>query len=204
MTQQLGFGFDQLFEEQQSAHLPSAMEEAIPVYRGMIERHHAAMLAADEAQVKAIRKEAHRLAVKLNNGEPGILADRDTSPGYVLTRETAAPAGTVPMWGQQGEFTIDVKGMKVRCGTDHEKECVVFANSRNNRGRCGAINYSEHPHTGSKVILTVAHLDHQPENCDDKNLKAMCQRCHNRYDMPMRRAGMKARQRAQLAIGELL
>ena len=38
-----------------------------------------------------------------------------------------------------------------------------------------------------KVILTVAHLDHQPENCGEKNLKAMCQRCHNRYDMPNRR-----------------
>lgn len=33
-----------------------------------------------------------------------------------------------------------------------------------------------------KVILTVAHLDHQPENVDHDNLRAMCQRCHNRYD----------------------
>ena len=28
---------------------------------------------------------------------------------------------------------------------------------------CGAENYKPHPLTGSKVILTVAHLDHQPE-----------------------------------------
>lgn len=34
----------------------------------------------------------------------------------------------------------------------------------------------------SVVVLTVAHLDHNPENCADDNLKAMCQRCHNRYD----------------------
>jgi hypothetical protein len=34
----------------------------------------------------------------------------------------------------------------------------------------------------TKVILTVAHLDHAPENCSDGNLKAMCQRCHLRYD----------------------
>lgn len=33
-----------------------------------------------------------------------------------------------------------------------------------------------------KIILTVAHLDHHPENCADENLKAMCQRCHLRYD----------------------
>lgn len=33
-----------------------------------------------------------------------------------------------------------------------------------------------------KVVLTVAHLDHIPENCDHDNLRAWCQRCHLRYD----------------------
>ncbi len=33
-----------------------------------------------------------------------------------------------------------------------------------------------------EIVLTVAHLDHQPENCDPSNLKAMCQRCHLAYD----------------------
>lgn len=33
-----------------------------------------------------------------------------------------------------------------------------------------------------KVVLTIAHLDHHPENCDPSNLRALCQRCHNRYD----------------------
>ena len=32
------------------------------------------------------------------------------------------------------------------------------------------------------IVLTVAHLDHQPENCDYSNLLAMCQKCHNNYD----------------------
>jgi hypothetical protein len=54
-----------------------------------------------------------------------------------------------------------------------------------------------------KVILTVAHLDHTPENCDPANLKALCQRCHNRYDAKMRAAGIKARRRSQAAAGEL-
>lgn len=34
----------------------------------------------------------------------------------------------------------------------------------------------------ARIVLTVAHLDHTPENCEDDNLKAMCQRCHLRYD----------------------
>jgi hypothetical protein len=36
--------------------------------------------------------------------------------------------------------------------------------------------------TGSRVILTTAHLDHTPEHCDDDNLLAMCQGCHLHYD----------------------
>lgn len=36
--------------------------------------------------------------------------------------------------------------------------------------------------TGSRVVLTVAHLDHTPERCDEDNLKAMCQGCHLHYD----------------------
>jgi hypothetical protein len=47
---------------------------------------------------------------------------------------------------------------------------------------CHAENGKPHPVTGSKVVLTVAHLDHQPENCDPTNLKAWCQRCHLHYD----------------------
>ena len=65
------------------------------------------------------------------------------------------------------------------CGFTHEHE--------SHSGRCSAINYEPHPITGSKVILTVAHLDHTPEHCDDNNLKAMCQRCHLNYDFDIHR-----------------
>ena len=54
-----------------------------------------------------------------------------------------------------------------------------------------------------RVVLTVAHLDHQPENCDPDNLRAWCQRCHNAYDAPMRRAGIKSRARAERAVSDM-
>jgi hypothetical protein len=38
-----------------------------------------------------------------------------------------------------------------------------------------------------RVVCTVAHLDHTPENCVDENLKFLCQRCHNRYDIGHRK-----------------
>jgi len=57
------------------------------------------------------------------------------------------------------------------CGTTHPPLCEARHGQRS-------------PYTGSMVVLTVAHLDHTPENCDEANLKAMCQRCHLAYDGP--------------------
>jgi len=68
---------------------------------------------------------------------------------------------------------------------------------------CRAANGQPHPATGAKVVLTVAHLDHRPENRDPANLRAWCQRCHNTYDAPMRAAGIKARARAKAASGDM-
>ena len=54
-------------------------------------------------------------------------------------------------------------------------------------------------HGFTKVILTVAHLDHQPENCDYLNLKAMCQKCHNNYDKSHRKETIRNSQ----TVGQL-
>jgi hypothetical protein len=54
-----------------------------------------------------------------------------------------------------------------------------------------------------RIVLTVAHLNHQPEDCRDENLKAMCQRCHNRYDQPHRQRNAAATRRAKKQNGEL-
>jgi ribosomal protein L37AE/L43A len=42
-----------------------------------------------------------------------------------------------------------------------------------------------------KVVLTVAHLDHDINNNDYSNLKALCQRCHNRHDIGFRKVNRK-------------
>lgn len=38
-----------------------------------------------------------------------------------------------------------------------------------------------------QIVLTIAHLDHTPEHNDPENLRALCQRCHNRYDQQHRK-----------------
>ena len=60
------------------------------------------------------------------------------------------------------------------------------AGHRCEQADCRAINYLHHPITGSRVILTIAHLDQDPANNDTANLAALCQYCHNRLDAPMR------------------
>ena len=62
---------------------------------------------------------------------------------------------------------------------------------------CGAENYAPHPVTGSRVVLTVAHLDHDPANNVDDNLAALCQKCHNSYDADKRASSRKHRQLRQ-------
>lgn len=43
-----------------------------------------------------------------------------------------------------------------------------------------------------RVVLTIAHIhDPNPSNCDPDNLRALCQKCHNKYDMPMRQKNAK-------------
>ena len=101
----------------ETAHLPADMADAIPYFRSLIDSHNAAMLAADVEETTRLREKAHLLAVKLNEGKPGILAD-ENSPGNVLTRETAAPSGAVPLWGQAGDFIITVAGTRIRIEQD--------------------------------------------------------------------------------------
>lgn len=65
--------------------------------------------------------------------------------------------------------------------------------------RCTAHQGQFHPVTGSIVVLTVMHLNHQPEDCRPANLLHGCQRCHNCYDQAHRRAGIMARARAAIS-----
>jgi hypothetical protein len=48
---------------------------------------------------------------------------------------------------------------------------------------CNVANGTEHPLSGSKVVLTIAHVDRDRENYRFYNLKAWCQRCHLKHDI---------------------
>lgn len=54
-----------------------------------------------------------------------------------------------------------------------------------------------------RIVLTIAHLDHQPENCEDSNLRAWCQKCHLAYDLKHHAETAYATRHARRAIGDL-
>lgn len=61
-------------------------------------------------------------------------------------------------------------------------ECEGECGRGTHEGRCPNQHGQAAYGTGSKVILTTAHLNHTPEDCSDGNLRAMCQGCHLHYD----------------------
>jgi len=99
--------------------------------------------------------------------------------------------------------TISAK-IRARSGgrCECEGECGLH---RTNPGPRRCVERHDEPAKWARgrVVLTTAHLDHQPENCDDANLKAMCQRCHLRYDTPHHQRNAKATRRAKKQNGEL-
>lgn len=75
-------------------------------------------------------------------------------------------------------------------------ECEGECGRLTHVGRCpnrhGALAYDSR----KVVVLTTAHLDHVPENCDFANLRAMCQGCHLHYDRDHHRETAAATRRA--------
>lgn len=84
-------------------------------------------------------------------------------------------------------------------------ECGLHGHNADwSRNRCPALNGKPHPITGSTVVLTVAHLNHTPEDCRDENLLAMCNRCHLNYDKDHHReTRLRTIAEAKRAAGQL-
>jgi hypothetical protein len=68
---------------------------------------------------------------------------------------------------------------------------------------CGARNHQPHPVTGSRVVLTVAHLDQDCTHRDPDRCAALCQRCHNRHDAAHRAASRRRTRNARLGTKDL-
>lgn len=78
---------------------------------------------------------------------------------------------------------------------------VYCADSGQYLGRCRMDGFDVLRMTD--IVLTIAHLDHVPENCTPENLRSWCQRCHLRYDAKHHAETSRSTRRDRLAIGDL-
>jgi hypothetical protein len=104
-------------------------------------------------------------------------------------------------------YPTDWKAISLRIRTVRAAgrcECLGECGRGTHTGRCPNVNGGTAYGTGSKVVLTVAHLNHTPEDCRDDNLRAMCQGCHLHYDRDHHRETAAATRRAAVeAAGQL-
>ena len=84
---------------------------------------------------------------------------------------------------EKARYPADWKqiSLRIRARAEGQCECVGECGLHAGR-RCEERNGEVAKFARGKVVLTTAHLDHAPERCDDENLRAMCQKCHLRYD----------------------
>lgn len=70
---------------------------------------------------------------------------------------------------------------------------------------CGAEHGKPNPRTGSKVVLTVHHIEHlegTPEDNQYPNLIVLCQKCHLRLDLGKHIRNAKKTRRKQNDYGK--
>lgn len=128
------------------------------------------------------------------------------------------PADYPPDWRKISRDVRERAGWRCectgQCGADHalERDADGLLPGAAILGRCAAVHDKRHPITGSRVIMTVAHLwrgpcaDHHAAGVkcgDPAHLLAMCQRCHLAYDSALHAANARERRRRRRATGDL-
>jgi hypothetical protein len=91
------------------------------------------------------------------------------------------------------DFSRDIRFNRAEGRCECQGECLRGTHD----GRCTNTHGQPAYGTGSKVVLTVAHLCHTPE-CRE-HVKAMCQGCHLHYDRDHHAATRAAARAADVA-----
>lgn len=87
------------------------------------------------------------------------------------------------------------KWCMVENGADLPKRCCKEP-TYDERGKCCSCQKRR-----PRVVLTIAHLDHDTTNNADENLAALCQKCHLTYDAKLH--ANNARNTRELRSGQM-
>lgn len=106
-----------------------------------------------------------------------------------------------PNWS---EISLRIKRDRAGWRCECDGRCGRPARHLDDDGRCRNRHGQPAYGTGSLVVLTTAHLEHDPTKCADEDLMAMCQGCHLHYDLDHHAQTRAATLRAELeAAGQL-
>jgi hypothetical protein len=88
-----------------------------------------------------------------------------------------------------GNWKDIVAEIRVRAGNRCEcmGECGLHRTNPGPR-RCVEMNHAPARWAQGTVVMTVAHLCHNPKCARRSHLRLMCNRCHLRYDLPLHKA----------------
>lgn len=102
-----------LTSELQTFALPDGEAQLLQAAALALDAYDGAIRAKDESAARQAHDRREAVVWKLNGGTFfACRADPETSAGYLVERFCAAEPGTVPKWGQSGQFLICVEGMR--------------------------------------------------------------------------------------------
>jgi len=99
--------------------------------------------------------------------------------GKTIARGVGSDAGTYML--ENGDVHRDDTGRRLGCARGSEYEAGSYP----------------------RIVLTVAHLDHDPTHNYESNLAALCQKCHLAHDRDQHTANARATRRGRKAAGNL-
>jgi hypothetical protein len=67
---------------------------------------------------------------------------------------------------------------------------------------CGEALWGDYPNI-IRIVLTISHTCHDESCTDENHLRALCQRCHNRYDAPHRQRNARLTRMSKKAVANL-
>lgn len=100
-------------------------------------------------------------------------------------------------------YTRIIRGHGPDAGTFMRVNRNAVYDARNGQFLGEAEAQTFHGHRQTRIILSIAHLDHMPEHNHPSNLKALCGRCHLLWDAQHHRQTAYRHQRQHLALGDL-
>ena len=101
------------------------------------------------------------------------------------------------------ELSRSIREDRAQFQCECEGECGLHRTHPGSR-RCEERHMQPAKWAKGKVVLTTAHLCHDSTCGDETHLKAMCNRCHLRYDVRQHMQNAYRTRRSGKAIGELV